>query len=78
MSRAIFRAFVRTIPSRRWASASTWSPHLSTTIAENPSTARSGARRSCDTEYENASSSLFDASSWAVRSCTRRSSSALS
>src|SRR2546422_987255 len=27
---------------------------------------RSGARRSCDTEYENASSSLLAASSWAV------------
>lgn len=38
--------------------------------------ARSGLRRSCDTEYEKASSSRLDASSSAVRRFTRRSSSA--
>ena len=42
-------------------------------MGENPSIAHNGARRSCDTEYENASSSLFASVNSAVRSPTRRS-----
>ena len=38
-----------------------------------PSMAARGAFRSCDTEYENASSSRLAAFSWRVRRCTRRS-----
>jgi putative PIN family toxin of toxin-antitoxin system len=44
-------------------------------MCAKPSVARSGARKSCETEYENDSSSLLIATSSAVRSRTRCSSS---
>ena len=59
----------------RSSSRSAWS-RISTEL--KPSIARSGVRRSCDTEYEKLSSSLFASCSACVRSATRCSSVAFS
>ena len=77
--RSSISAFIRTVAastrSRAFArSASSALPCSLVRMRTNPSMARSGARRSCETEYEKASSSRLEASSCAVRSATRRSS----
>src|SRR6267378_658101 len=57
-------------PSTRLASVSSWVPWSSSRMRANPWIARSGARRSWDTEYENASSSALVSRSARVRSTT--------
>ncbi len=74
----IFRAPARMTSRWRWPSGFSRSLLSFASISENPSMARRGARRSCDTLSAKASSSLLASSSSSVRSLTLCSSPAFS
>ncbi|OPY44656.1 MAG: hypothetical protein A4E42_00993 [Methanoregulaceae archaeon PtaU1.Bin222] len=78
MSCPIFWAFILILSRRSLIFGSSVDPCSVMRMEEKPSMARNGARRSCETEYENASSSRFATSRSAVLTATRVSSSSLS